>query len=136
MDEMTGIGEDIKEFIVGKPIQTAAIGVGVLGVGALGARLLLARNKKAPKRKRVRSKVGRRKDWRFASKQKHERAYRKRRKKLGRPSYQKKYKRKTIRKGGRNRFIGKIHYTKKGQPYKILANGRARFIKKTKGRKR
>lgn len=124
---ITGVGEDVKTFITEKPLQTAVIGAGVVGATALGvvAIKVLKKKKAVKKVKKKVSKKGRRRDWRFASKQKHEVAYRKRRKKLGMKSYQKFYKK---RKG--------IHYTKKGQPYIILKSGKARFIKKTKGRKR
>ncbi|MBA7684112.1 hypothetical protein ES703_92502 [subsurface metagenome] len=87
--------------------------------------IVAKRRKKA--KARVRTKKGRARDWRFISKQKHEKAYQKRRKKLGKKTYGRKYK--TKKRAG-------IHYTKKGQPYKILASGKARFIKKSKGRGR
>lgn len=124
-----GIVEDVKSFVVEKPFATAAIGAGIVTAAALGTALVIKKKAKVnSKKKKKRTKKGRRRDWRFASKQKHEVAYRKRRKKLGRKSYQKKYK--TAKR------VGKIYYTKKGQPYKILASGKARFIKKTKGRKK
>jgi len=126
-----GIGEDVKTFITEKPIQTAAIGVGVLGAGGLvGAALVAKKRKKAAKRTSARKKTskGRRRDIKFISKQKHEQAYIKRKRKAGKKITRKRYKTKSK---SRKR-TGKTYYTKKGQPYKILASGKARFIKRRK----
>ena len=110
---------EVTEFIKEHPI-TSAIGVGA-GLAAAGG--LVALGSVGRKKTKKRSKRGRRKDWRFASKQKHEAAYRRRRKKLGRKSYQKYYKTKSSKKG-------KVYYARKtGQPYILLASGKAKFIK-------
>ncbi len=125
------IGEDIKTFVIEKPLATIGIGAGALGITALGVGLVTRKKKKKAKKKaKKKTKKGRSKDWRYASKQKHERAYRRRRKKLGKKSYQKKYKKRSKSK----KRTGKIYYTKKGQPYIILRSGKAKFIKKTKRR--
>ncbi|GAI22734.1 unnamed protein product, partial [marine sediment metagenome] len=75
--------------------------------------------KARPRKKR--SKLSWQLDRARISKQKHEVAYQKRKKKLKR--------------SGSKKRVGKIYYTKKGQPYKILRSGKAMFIKKSKGRK-
>jgi len=124
-----GIGEDVVEFISEKPITSASIGVGVLGATGIimavakGGKTKTTRKRKTSKR----TKKGRSRDRKFISKQKHERAYVKRKKKAGkkitRPRYKTKSNKKTKKK------VGKIYYTKKGQPYKIMASGKAKFIK-------
>lgn len=110
------------EFIRAAPVTSAAIAglagsaAGVLGTTAI-SRSTKTKRKSSSKRKR---KKGRSRDWRYASKQKHEVAYRRRRRKLGKKSYQKYYKKKR----------GRVHYARKtGQPYIILASGKAKFIK-------
>lgn len=126
-DVAIGIKERVEVFISEKPLQTAGIVAGAIGVTALGVGALVKRKKKAV---RVRKKKGRSRDRKFISKQKHEQAYIRRKRKAGkkitRPRYKTKSKKRT----------GKIYYTKKGQPYKIMASGKARFIKKSKGRRK
>jgi len=126
-----GIGEDVKSFITEKPIQTMAVGAGILGAGALGVgALVVAKRKKAAKKTKAKRKTakGRRRDIKFISKQKHEQAYIKRKRKAGKKITRKRYKTKSK---SRKR-TGKTYFTKKGQPYKILASGKARFIKRRK----
>ncbi|MBA7653468.1 hypothetical protein ES703_61317 [subsurface metagenome] len=126
-----GIGEDVKSFITEKPIQTAVIGAGVLGAGAIGTAVLVAKKrKKAAKKTKAKRKTarGRRRDIKFISKQKHEQAYIRRKRKAGKKITRKRYKTQSKSK----KRTGKIYFTKKGQPYKILASGKARFIKRRK----
>jgi len=118
-----GIGEDVKQFITEKPIQTAAIGVGVLGAGALGIGALVTKKRKKAARKvsGVRKKA-----------KKKLTALQKRRKKIiARPGRQTPY---TAR-GGRDTSTRRIRHTKKGQPYVILKDGRARFISKASAKR-
>ena len=56
------------------------------------------------------------------SKEPHEIAYQKRKKKLSGKKTKKR--------------VGVIYHTKRGQPYKIMASGKARFLKKTNRRKK
>jgi len=85
------------------------------------------KNKKPTSKKRVRK--GGARDRKFISKQKHEQAYIKRKKKAGKKITRKTYKTSSTKKSKSRKGI---HYTKNGQPYKILSNGRARFIKRRK----
>lgn len=121
LEGLSSIGEDVKEFVLEKPITSAAIGIGVTAVGA-GVAIAATSGKK---NKRKTTKRGRKRDRRFKSKQKHEQKY-KRKKKY------KVYKKKgwIHPKRKSKKRVGKIYYTKKGQPYKILKSGKARFIKK------
>ena len=120
-----GIGEDVKTFIIEKPLTTVAIGVGAVGVGA-GVALLATSGKKTKKR----TKRGRSRDRKFISKQKHERN---RKRKKGAKIYKRKGKwlSRTKRAGTKTtkKRVGKVYHTKKGQPYKIMASGKSRFIK-------
>jgi len=131
LDTLGGIGEDVKTFIIEKPVTSAAIGVGVVGAGA-GVAVLAASGKKTKKR----TKRGRARDRKFISKQKHERHYKR---KKGAKIYKRKgrWLSRTKKAGNKKtkKRIGKVYYTKKGQPYKIMSSGKARFIKKTKRRK-
>jgi hypothetical protein len=135
-ETLSGLRENVEIFIKEKPIAATAIGAGVVGATALGAIALVSGRKRATRVRKKRTKKGRSRDRKFISKQKHEQAYIRRKRRAGKKITRPRYKTKTMRKGGRNRFVGKIHYTSKGQPYRILANGRARFIKKTQGRTR
>lgn len=124
-----------QEFVRKHPVTSAvSVGGGVLA-GVTVTQIMRKRIKKrgktkkpttkkrVVKRKTARAKRSKR-SWQLdrarISKQKHEVAYQKRKKRLARGKKTKKR-------------VGKIYYTKRGQPYKILANGRARFIK---GRKK
>lgn len=122
------IGEDIATFVKEKPLATAGIGAAAVGMTAVGVMMVKGRGKKAGKRKTTRTKKGRKRDYKYRSKQKHELAYVKRKRKAGKKITRPRYKKKESKKRPG------IHYTKKGQPYKILASGKARFIKKTKRR--
>ncbi len=101
-------------------ISTALVGSVIAGTVIAGTTAIKNNSSKSRKSK---SKAGRSRDRKYISRQKHETAYQRRRRKQGKKTIGKYYKRKSKSKKG-------IHYTKKGQPYKILANGRARFIKK------
>ena len=126
-DGILGISDKVEGIIGNHPVASiggVALGSAVIGTVIGGAIASKSKRRKSSKKKtRKTGSVGRRRDRKYISKQKHERAYQKRRKKLGKKTYGKYYKRKSKSKKG-------IHYTKNGQPYKILANGRARFIKK------
>lgn len=102
-----------------------ASGVGAVAVGRrVSKRRVKKKSKKTTKKTtKRRTTRGISRDRKFLSKQKHEQAYKSKRKKP-----YKVYKRTTKKK------VGKIYYTKKGQPYKILSSGKAKFIKKTKRR--
>lgn len=139
LQEKVGGGlQYVQTFIKEKPLQTASIGTAIVGATALGTAVVVARKRKKTtsksKKKRGRKKTsrGRKRDWKFRSKQKHELAYVRRKRKAGkkitRPRY--KSKKKTKKK------VGKIYYTKNGQPYKILRSGKARFIKGKRRTKR
>ena len=124
-----GIASDIRSFVQEKPITTALMAGGA-SITAGGIVAVTRKRKKTARKKakKKRTKKGRKRDYKFRSKQKHELAYVRKKRKAGKKITRPRYKTKKSRRG--------IHYTKKGQPYKILANGRARFIKKTKRRKR
>lgn len=121
------------EFIRKHPVTSAVtVGGGVLAATQVvrivrkkrkaTAKTKRSVSKKAPRKKR--SKLSWQLDRARISKQKHEVAYQKRKKRLARTKSKSK------------KRVGKVYYTKKGQPYVMLRNGRAKFIKKTKGRKR
>ena len=131
METLSGLREDVQSFIAEKPLATVGIGAGVVGVTALGvvAGVLKKRKKKSTKKRTAKSK-GRSRDRKFRSKQKHELAYVRRKRKAGKKITRPKYKTSKSKKR-----VGKTYFTKKGQPYKIMASGKARFIKKRKGRK-
>ena len=64
-----GLTEDVTQFVSEKPLQTAVIGAGLVGATALGVAVV-----KRKKRKK-KTKKGRARDRKFRSKQKHELAY-------------------------------------------------------------
>jgi len=104
------------------PLVTAA-GVGVVTAGAVLGTAAIVGSKRS-KARNSRKRSGRARDRRYISKQKHERAYQRRRKKQGKKTYGKKYK----SRNGRRK--GKIYYARKtGQPYILLSSGKAKFIK-------
>lgn len=126
------ITEDVKQFISEKPLATAGIGAGVIGATAFGVAVAKRKKKTRAKKKKLvkkkKTKRGRARDRMFRSKQKHELAYVRRKKRAGKKITRPTYK--------TRKRVGKIYHTKKGQPYKIMASGKARFIKKSKGGKR
>jgi len=123
-------GASLNEFISDNKGTLIGVGTGLVG-GALivGTGVAVSRAKSSKKKKtstkHKRKTTGRARDRRFISRQKHERAYQRRRKKAGKKTTGKHYKRRKSKSKS-----SKIKYTKNGQPYKILPNGRARFIKK------
>ena len=129
--QLLAIGEDVKTFITEKPLATVGVGAGL--AAATGGVIITAvtRKRKKTTRRKARTKKGRSRDRKFRSKQKHELAYVRRKRKAGKKITRPRYKTKKSKKRS-----GKIYYTKKGQPYKILRSGKARFIKKSKGRRR
>lgn len=130
-----GIGEDVKQFVTEKPLQTATLAYGSLGAAALGVGIvgMVKKRKKTVKRakKKIKKKTkkGRARDIKFRSKQKHERRYKRKR---PYKVYGKKGWIKPKSKSKSKKRTGKIYHTKHGQPYKILASGKARFIKRRK----
>lgn len=119
------------EFVRKNPV-TSAVGVagGVLAGGAVIQIVRKARSKTAKakaKRKKTTRKKGGSRDRKFISKQKHEQAYIRRKRKAGKKITRARYK---TKKSGSKKRVGKIYHTKNGQPYKIMASGKARFIKK------
>ena len=90
-------GASLNEFISDNKSTLVPVGVGVAGVvlGASGA-VIVSKIRSSKKRKsKARSKrkrTGRARDRRFISKQKHEQAYQRRRKKAGKKTYGKRYK--------------------------------------------
>jgi len=127
---ISGILDDAKEILktpIGSATAGAVIGGAVVGGSILGVQAINKATKSSSSRKK-KTKKGASRDRKYISKQKHEVAYQRRRKKLGKKTYGKKYKTKShISKSKKG-----IHYTKNGQPYKILASGKERFIKKTR----
>ena len=90
-------GASLNEFISDNKSTLITTGVGVAGVvlGASGAAIISKvrsskKRKSSSKSKRKRS--GRSRDRRYISKQKHEQAYQRRRKKAGKKTYGKRYK--------------------------------------------
>jgi len=120
------------EFIRKHPVTSAVtVGGGVLAATQVVRIVKKSKKKKAAKKakkkttKRApgkRSKLSWQLDRARISKQKHEVAYQRRKKRLSSKKTKKR--------------PGVIYYTKKGQPYKVNARGQAKFIKKTKRRKR
>lgn len=92
------------------------------GIGAAAGTITTAAISSSSSSSRKRRK-GRKRDRKFISKQKWERAYVKKHGSRGRKRYKTKKSRRMRRRKG-------MHYTKKGQPYIILASGKARFVKK------
>ena len=128
-----GVGSDIKAFVVEKPIQSMVIGAGVVGVTTAGIVAISKSKSKSRKKRKAKTKAGRSRDRKFRSKQKHELAYVRKKRKAGKKITRPKYKTKGSSKSKKR--VGKTYFTKKGQPYKIMASGKARFIKKRKGRR-
>lgn len=111
-------------------IGTIAAGVGGVALGGvLGAAVASKVAGSSGKRKSGSSRrgSGRSRDRKYISKQKHEKAYQRYKRKHKVKSRQKYYR--TKKRRGKGRRAG-THYTKNGQPYIILASGKARFIKK------
>jgi len=104
--------------------MATAAGAAVLGTAITGGAIYLASK---GEKKRAKTKKGRSRDRKFISKQKHEVAYQRRRRRKGKKTYGKRYKTKHSKKSRKRRGV---HYTKNGQPYKILKSGKARFIKR------
>lgn len=126
-----------QEFVRKNPVTS---GVGVAGgvlAGVTAIQIVRKAKRKTSKTKAKRKKTTRKKggsrDRKFISKQKHEQAYIRRKRKAGKKITRARYKTKTSKSKKR---VGKLYYTKKGQPYKIMASGKARFVKKTNRRKR
>ena len=126
------------EFVRKNPV-TSAVGVagGVLaGVTAIQTvrkvKSKITKTKSASKK--TSKKKGGSRDRKFISKQKHEQAYVRRKRKAGKKITRTQYKTKTSK--TTKKRVGKLYFTKKGQPYKIMASGKARFVKKSKGRKK
>jgi len=126
------IGEDIVVTISEKPIISSAVGLGVVGASVIGVTAITKTRRKSKKKtkkkvkKRTKKAISR--DRKFRSKQKHELAYVRRKRKLGKKITRPRYKTK--------KKVGKLYNTKKGQQYKIMASGKARFVKKSKGRRK
>ena len=125
------------EFIRKSPVTSAVTVAGGVLAGVTAVQIVRKVKSKAAKAKAKRKKVVRKKggsrDRKFISKQKHEQAYVRRKRKAGKKITRARYKTKT---SGKRKRVGKLYYTKKGQPYKIMASGKARFVKKSKGRKK
>ncbi|GAI19039.1 unnamed protein product, partial [marine sediment metagenome] len=85
------VGEDVQTFITEKPLITAGIGVAALGATALGVAAVVKRKKK----RAARVKRGRSRDRKFISKEKHEQAYIRRKKRLGKKITRPRYKTKS-----------------------------------------
>jgi len=125
-------GSALNEFIGDNKATLIGVGAGLAGSALIVGTGLAVSRAKSSKKKKASSKSKRKRtvrarDRRFISRQKHEVAYQRRRKKLGKKTTGKYYKK---HKKSKSKSKKGIHYTKNGQPYKILANGRARFIKK------
>lgn len=128
---VSAVGIEIGTFAKENPIITGISLIAPIAGGYAISRITKRKKKTTTKRRKKRkTSKGRSRDRKFISKQKHEVAYQKRRKKLGKKTYGKKYK---TRKGKKR--VGTIYHTRAGQPYKIMSSGKARFIKKTKRRK-
>lgn len=126
-DTLLGIGQTIKSVAVEKPLATAAVGAVAVGAGIAGG-LAVAKSRK---KRKAKTKKGRARDRKYRSKQKHELAYVRRKKRAGKKITRPAYKTRKSKKR-----VGKVYYTKNGQPYKILASGKARFIKGKRRTKR
>lgn len=132
-----GVGT-ASEYVRKNPITSAATVAGGVLAGVTAIQIVRKAKSKSAKAKAKRKKTTKRKggsrDRKFISKQKHEQAYIRRKRKAGKKITRPRYKTKTSGRKTKKR-VGKIYYTKKGQPYKIMASGKARFIKKG-GRKK
>jgi hypothetical protein len=121
--EIAGIYDAAKGILstpAGAAVGGAVAGAAITGAVIAGASAI----KNSSRRSTSKTRRGRSRDRKFISRQKHEQAYQRRRKKLGKKTYGKYYKTKS------RRSTKRIKYTKNGQPYIILKSGKARFIKK------
>lgn len=127
---ISGLAEDITEFVAAHPIKTAAIGAGIAGV-AIGATTLVRKRKKTKRKTATRKKAKRKKGkkLKFGSKAWRKKYVKKGRRKRISPKYAR-----TAGKG-KDRSTKRIRMTKHGQPYVILASGKARFIKKSSAKR-
>ena len=124
-----GVGEDVQQFVTERPVTSAGIGVGVLAAsGLVVAGLKGAGVSKGRRKTKKKTSKGRKRDRKFRSKQKHELAYVKRKRRLGKKITRPRYKSRSTR--TTRKRVGKTYFTKKGQPYKIMSSGKAKFIKK------
>ena len=90
-------GASLNEFISDNKstIISTGLGVGAVVLGASGAAIISkvrSSKKRKSSSKSKRKRTGRARDRRFISKQKHEQAYQRRRKKAGKKTYGKRYK--------------------------------------------
>ena len=126
-----------QEFVRKNPVTSGVAVAGGVLAGITAVQIVRKTKSKASKikakRKKTIGKKGGSRDRKFISKQKHEQAYIRRKRKAGKKITRARYKTKTSKSKKR---VGKLYYTKKGQPYKIMASGKARFVKKSKGRKK
>ena len=122
---LRGLLDESIGFIGENPISSVGVAIGGGAVAGAVAGFFFGKRKK----KNSKTKRGTRRDRKFISKQKHERAYIKRKQRAGKRITRKRYK---TSKSKSKKRLGKTYYTKKGQPYKILSSGKARFIKKGK----
>ena len=125
------------EFVRKNPVTSGVSVAGGVLAGVTAVQIVRKAKSKTSKakakRKKTTKKKGGSRDRKFISKQKHEQAYIRRKRKAGKKITRARYK--TKRSSSKKR-VGKLYYTKKGQPYKIMASGKARFVKKSKGRKK
>jgi len=120
-----------QEFIRKNPVTSGVSVAGGVLAGITAVQIVRKAKSKTSKAKAKRKKVVRKKggsrDRKFISKEKHEQAYIRRKRKAGKKITRTRYKTKSA---GKRKRVGKLYYTKKGQPYKIMASGKARFVKK------
>jgi len=125
-----GVGT-ASEFVRKNPVTSAATVAGGVLAGVTAIQIVRKAKSKPAKAKAKRKKTTKRKggsrDRKFISKQKHEQAYIRRKRKAGKKITRPRYK---TKKSNSKKRVGKIYHTKNGQPYKIMASGKARFIKK------
>ena len=119
------LGSNTSSAVAGATLGAVTTGGIIAGISAIKRRSAKTKRKTSRTKKKTTSR-GRSRDRKFISKQKHEQAYIKRKKKAGKPITRKRYKTSSTRK----KKVGKIYKTKNGQPYKILSSGKAKFIKK------
>jgi len=122
-----------QEFVRKNPVTSGVTVAGGVLAGVTAVQIVRKVKSKAAKtkakRKKTTTKKGGSRDRKFISKQKHEQAYIRRKKKAGKKITRARYKTKTSKRTTKKK-VGKLYYTKKGQPYKIMASGKARFVKK------
>lgn len=132
-----GVGS-ASEFVRKSPVTSAVSVAGGVLAGVTAVQIVRKAKSKSAKTKAKRKKTAKKKggsrDRKFISKQKHEQAYIRRKRKAGKKITRARYK--TKKTSGSRKRVGKLYYTKKGQPYKIMASGKARFVKKTNRRKK